>query len=288
MLRLRSYAKINLYLDVLGKRPDGYHNLETIFQSVDLFDELRITRAKDVTLVCADARVPAGEENLIIKSARLLQRETGFGDGARIELRKHVPMGAGLAGGSGNAAMTLIGLNSLWKLGLSDERLLELGLELGSDVPFCLTGGTQAATGRGELLEPLPPVIDPTFVLVHFPIHVSTASVFNDPAITFSREGTIDGKTPSFRRAIENLKRGEWDKVVFNRLEDIVFARHRELARAKDQLLNQLGCLGAVMSGTGSTIVGVFDSFETAESCEGALSGQFNVSLVEPETPRLM
>ena len=265
MLRLRSYAKINLYLDVLGKRPDGYHNLETIFQSIDLFDEIELDVADgDVLFTCEHQGVPQGEDNLVVRAARLLQRETGSSEGARIYLQKRIPVGAGLAGGSGNAAAALVGLNALWDLRISRARLLELGLELGSDVPFCLTGGTQAATGRGEVLDALPPLDNVWFALVHPPIHVSTASVFNDPAMTHSTEHVENDKSPSFRRAIEHVRRGEWSNAVFNRLEPIVFARHPELAEAKSRLI-AAGCIAAVMSGTGPTLVGVCPSREHAK-----------------------
>ncbi|MEK7793458.1 MAG: 4-(cytidine 5'-diphospho)-2-C-methyl-D-erythritol kinase [Candidatus Hydrogenedentota bacterium] len=282
MLRLRSYAKINLYLDVLGKRPDGYHDLETIFQSVDLFDEIELDLAEgDVLLTCEHQGVPQGEDNLVVRAARLLQRETGHRGGARIHLHKRIPIGAGLAGGSGNAAAALVGLNILWDLRVSPAQLLELGLELGSDVPFCLTGGTQAATGRGEVLEALTPIENVWFALVHPPIHVSTASVFNDPAITCSNERPESGKTPSFQRAIEYVRRGEWAGAVFNRLGPIVFTRHPELAEAKSRLIAS-GCIAAVMSGTGPTLVGVFSKRRHAD--DARVLQLFESSVASPVT----
>lgn len=154
----RSYAKINLYLDVLGRRRDDYHNIETIFQSVDLADELFFSdQPSRITLVCSVPELGTVESNLVYRAATLLKERTGCPLGARIQLEKRIPIAAGLAGGSSNAAATLVALNTLWNLRLTANAIRTLALELGSDVPYCTVGGTMAAMRRGEDLRPLPP-----------------------------------------------------------------------------------------------------------------------------------
>ncbi len=262
---LRSHAKINLYLDVLRRRDDGYHNIETIFQTVSLCDELsfRCESSGRVTLTCSRPDLETGETNLVCRAAALLRRHTGCARGAAIHLEKNIPVAAGLAGGSGNAAAALVGLNALWELGLSDARLQELALELGSDVPYCLTGGLMAGTLRGERLAPLHASHAWWYVLVHPPLAVSTAQAYNHPLLEKNTEPVGDGRTKSFQCAIDALGAGNIAGAVFNRMERPVFAMHPVLAEIKATLL-EAGCLAAAMSGSGPTMFGVCGSHDEA------------------------
>ncbi len=252
-----SYAKLNLYLDVLGRRRDGYHNIETVFQTVSLADALAFTdEPSRVSLKCSSPELANTESNLVYRAAMLLKERTGCTLGARIQLDKNIPIAAGLAGGSGNAAATLVALNTLWDLRLGRGQIHELALEIGSDVPYCVTGGTVAATRRGEEMESLPPIPDTWFVLVHPALAVSASRVYNSPRLAYSAERPFAGRTPRFRAAIRASQAGDFAAAVFNRMEDPVFAGHPQLAEVKRQLLD-LGCVAAAMSGSGPTLFGV-------------------------------
>ena len=180
-LSLKAHAKINLALDVIGKRPDGFHEVAMIMQSVSLHDTVALSLGGDaISLVCNRADLPCDHTNLAFRAATLLRQECGVSQGVHIELTKRIPMAAGLAGGSTDAAAVLKGLNVLWKLALSPDELETLAARLGSDVPFCLWGGTTLATGRGEILEPLPDFAGYGVVLANPPLAVSTAWVYGN------------------------------------------------------------------------------------------------------------
>jgi 4-diphosphocytidyl-2-C-methyl-D-erythritol kinase len=256
----RSRAKINLYLDVLDRRPDGFTNIETIFQSIDLWDELRFSPAPDGTRFTCNLSAlanPAG--NLAVRAAERIRRHTGERRGVAIHLEKRIPVAAGLAGGSGNAAATLIALNECWDLALPPETLADLAAELGSDVPYCLTGGTVAATGRGELMEPLPPLPPQWLVLAHPPLEITAGHAYGHPRLTRNLTPPENGKTPQFRAALDALGQGDVAGLVFNRMETGVFHDHPELAALKDALLDA-GCAASAMSGSGPTVFGLCDS----------------------------
>ncbi len=257
-MRIRSYAKINLYLDVLRRRRDGYHNIETIFQTVGLCDELSFADDPSgrISLTCSKPGLETGDTNLVCRAAALLRGHTGCSRGAVLHLEKNIPIAAGLAGGSGNAAAALVGLNALWNLELTAERLQTLALQLGSDVPYCLLGGLMAGTLRGEELAPLHAPHPWWYVLVHPPLAVSTAQAYNHPLLEKNTEPPVAGRTKSFRRAIDALAAGEIGEAVFNRMERPVFAMHPVLAEIKARLLDA-GCLSAAMSGSGPTMFGV-------------------------------
>lgn len=270
-LTYRSFAKLNLYLEVLGRREDGYHNIETIFQTVGLSDELRFTACADaVTLECDSPDLGAPEENLAWRAAMLLRERCSCERGVHIELDKRIPVAAGLAGGSGNAAATLVALNQLWELGLSEEELRAFGLELGSDVPYCIVGGTVAATGRGEALDPLAALHETAFVLLHPPIQVSTARVYNHPLLRKSDEKPLDDKTASFKVALGLLSKGAIADVVSNAMEMPVFSEHPELSVLKQRLLDA-GCAASLMSGSGPTIFGVCRNVDHAAEVASAI-----------------
>ena len=278
-INYRSYAKINLYLDVLDRRRDGYHNIETIFQTVGLADALSFVEQRSrVTVACSAPELQHTESNLVHRAAMLLRERTGRRLGARIQLKKRIPVAAGLAGGSGNAAATLAALNILWDLRLSAGRIRVLALELGSDVPYCTVGGTVAATRRGEEMTPLPPLGRTWFVLLHPRIAVSTSRTYNSPLLGRSGEKPFAGRTRSLRRAIRALAQQDMAGLVFNRMEGPVFATHPRLAAAKQKLLDH-GCVAAAMSGSGPTLFGICRTRRAASQCAEAF-GEYATSVV--------
>lgn len=261
----RSYAKLNLHLDVLNRRNDGYHNIETIFQTVDLGDTLQFSeRRSRISLNCNSTDIDAGEDNLVWRAADLLRRRSGCRLGVRIDLEKRIPVAAGLGGGSGNAAAALVALNALWGLGLDKKQLAEFALELGSDVPFCLDGGTAAGTGRGEVLTRLKPPPIPWFVLLHPPLSISTSRIFNHPALARRKTVPRGGHTPAFKRVLEAFEKGQVPDTLINRFETVVFADQPKLAVLKQRLLDA-GCTTAAMSGTGPTLFGICNTKKQAQ-----------------------
>ena len=261
----RSYAKINIYLDVLARRRDGYTNIETIFQSVSLWDELRFEpRPAGLELTCSDAALPCDETNLVWRAADLLRQAAGCAKGAAIHLDKHIPMAAGLAGGSGNAAAALVGLNSLWGLGLSLRALQTCARKLGADVAYCLQGGTVAATLRGDTMAPLPSLPETWFVLLHPPLALSTPAVYKNPSLARSKETPYAGRTRAFRAAITALESSDLAAAVFNRMESAAFVMHPQLESLKQRLL-EAGCTAAAMSGSGPTVFGLCEDRAQAE-----------------------
>lgn len=264
-LTYRSFAKINLYLQVLDRRPDGYHNIETLFQTIDLSDELSFTASpEEITLECASADLGPLENNLVYRAAKLLKERFQYQGGAHITLDKHIPVASGLAGGSGNAATTLQALNTLWELNLTQQDILDCAIELGSDVPYCAIGGTVAATGRGEILQPLAHIRERWFLLLHPDIQVSTPRVYNHPQLSRSNEDRIDGRTTSFTMAIGTLNKGALADVFYNAMEIAVFSEYPQLAVMKQRLLDG-GCAASLMSGSGPTLFGLCKNREHAE-----------------------
>jgi 4-diphosphocytidyl-2-C-methyl-D-erythritol kinase len=268
----RAYAKINLYLDVLNRRRDGYHNIETIFQTISLADMLSFEeRAGRISLTCAHHELDTGEENLICRAAALLRRESGYNGGVKIHLEKNIPIAAGLAGGSGNAAATLTALNRLWNLRWHPARLQRLALRLGADVPYCMIGGTAVATLRGEELHKLPELEKTWFVLVQPQLAVSASHVYHHALLGKNPERPFAGRTPALRRRLNTLKYGDTASIVFNRMETPVFHEHPGLRVFRDRLL-ELGCSAAAMSGSGPALFGICASKDEAAKIAGAFT----------------
>lgn len=248
-------AKINLMLDVLHKRPDGFHEVEMIMTMVDLADRLELSELpRDTIIISSQAGyIPLDEKNLAFQAAKLLKERCGVERGVHIHLDKKIPVAAGLAGGSSDAAATLRGLNRLWRLGLSGEELQELGAELGSDVPFCVTGGTALATGRGEKLTPIASMPQCWVILVKPPINVSTAEVYGK-----LRANAITAH-PSAQLMREAVEAGDFQAVcarLGNVLEDVTLKLHPEVQQLKEAMI-RLGADGVLMSGSGPTVFGL-------------------------------
>lgn len=248
-------AKINLMLDVLHKRNDGYHEVEMIMTMVDLADRIEMEEIpRDTIMISSQAGyIPLDEKNLAFQAARLIKERYDVRKGVYIHLDKKIPVAAGLAGGSSDAAATLRGLNKLWDLGISDEELRVLGAELGSDVPFCITGGTALATGRGEKLSMMPNPPQCWVVLAKPPINVSTAEVYGRV-----RSDRIEHH-PSAKRMEEAIRNQSFAGVCHelgNVLEDVTLKLHPEVGQLKEAMI-RLGADGVLMSGSGPTVFGL-------------------------------
>lgn len=260
-IKIFAYAKINLTLSVLGKRTDGYHDVEMVMQSIELHDIIQIrSLVEGVSLTVAGADLPAGEENLVMRAVKLLDRELGVKRGVHIHLAKRIPVAAGLGGGSADAAATLVALNMIWRLGLTLPEMMELGVALGSDVPFCLLGGTAIARGRGELLTPVQSGPQMGLVLVKPPFSVSTAQTYN------SFTGRQNNRSPDCNAMVVALSQGNLAAVAFNLvndLEEVTAARHPEISQIKNRLL-AAGASGVLMTGSGPTVFGLAPDLASA------------------------
>jgi len=263
VIRVYARAKINLTLDVLWKRPDGYHQVETVMQSIKLHDCLEFApQEKDISLAVPGGEVPSGAENLVYKAALLMRANAGKKCGVSIKLTKNIPVAAGLGGGSADAAATLSTLNEMWGIRFPLQDLLSLGEKLGSDVPFCLLGGTVLAGGRGEMLEPIPPCPRMGLVLVKPSFGVSTASVYH------AYDSSPAAGRPETGEMVKAIKEKNIDGIVKNLanvLETATISMHPEIAGIKEKLL-EAGALGVLMSGSGPTVFGVVDSLEAARA----------------------
>lgn len=245
-------AKINLMLDVVGKRPDGYHDVAMLMLRLSLHDRLQVDLVSGdrVSVVCPGVVLADGEQNIAARAARLFLEHTGIKAGVAIAIDKQIPAAAGLGGGSSDAAAVLLALNDLLGAGLPRSELQSLGVRLGADVPFFLCGETSAwATGIGEVLEPWPGLPPCWLVLVNPRFAVSTAWVYQNLGLTHRRRMS---RIPRFPARIEEV-----GGLLRNDLEAVTVTRHPEIAGIKERLL-EAGALGALMSGSGPTVFGVF------------------------------
>ena len=260
-LALPSFAKTNWILKILGLREDGFHELRTVLQTLDLADRLilRVTADPAIRIQVHGRSVPAGPGNLVCRAARLLQRVAGVSCGVELTLTKRIPVGAGLGGGSGNAAVTLMGLNQLWSCGLGLSDLTGLAAELGSDVPFFLHGGTALGKGRGEIISPLPDLRRPLEILLFYPGRgLSTRTAYSmgnwgvwegGDRLTRSRTQTTIHRFSGFRDSLL------WAHLE-NDFETLLFQRYGFLEEARKALI-ALGCERVMVCGSGSTLMGL-------------------------------
>lgn len=269
MIHLRAPAKINLYLRVLGRRPDGYHELETVFERIDLADELTFEpEPHGVRLTCSDPSLSCEEDNLVLKAARLLQQASGTVRGARIRLVKRIPIAAGLGGGSSDAATTLLGLNELWQLRFDHAKLIVLATQLGSDVPFFLSDAPFAiGRGRGERCEPIASERTLAHVLVVPDAQLSTKDIYA------SARFDLTAPRPSVTmvaHALSNGSLGELAKGLWNDLAPEAIRRCPIIARIQSRL-RDLGCLGVSVSGSGPSVFGLCRESAHAQELVAAL-----------------
>lgn len=271
-IRLKARAKINLGLDVLGKRADGYHEVRMIMQTIGIYDRLIIKKIPedDIRITSSLFFLPVNENNLIYKAAKLLKDEYGIKEGVEVDLNKFIPVAAGMAGGSTDAASTLFGLNRLFNLRLSQTKLMELGVRIGADVPYCIMRGTALAEGIGEKLTRLEPMPHTWIVVAKPPINVSTRLVYESLDMSGVKEHPdIDGIIDAISR---QDVRGVAAKMG-NVLEGVTVPLYPVIDSIKRSMLER-GAIGAMMSGSGPTVFGIFPDRETALDCQAALKKQ--------------
>ncbi|MBU0517558.1 4-(cytidine 5'-diphospho)-2-C-methyl-D-erythritol kinase [bacterium] len=271
-------------LKVLNRRLDGYHEIWTILHQIDLHDRLLMWEDPDFSFcVTTDLPdIPEDESNLCVKAARLLRRVTGCAKGVRLRLEKNIPSGAGLGGGSSDAAAALLGLNHLWQLNLSRGRLLELAASLGSDVPFFILGGVCVGAGRGEILTPVDQQIEDPIVLVCPDVHVSTAWAYKN--IENYRLTNIIESIIFVDSLPQNIFSEPVIETLSNDFERVVFKRHPTLSNIKG-LLNDFGAYYASMSGSGSSLYGIFKTREKAQTAAAKLESFGRVFLTGKSHP---
>ena len=278
-ITLKSRAKINLSIDVLGKRQDGYHLVEMIMQTIDLYDLIEINEKDNdqITIKSTSDEIPLDCNNLVYKAANLIKKTLNINKGVEIHIKKNIPVAAGMAGGSSNAAAVLVGLNKLWNLNLSNQQLEKIGLKLGADVPFCINGGAVLALGIGEELTPIKGLTKDVCILVCKPdLFVSTKEVYE---CIDSKD--ID-KRPNNKFLIECLKNEDTRQLaenMFNVLEGVTMDKHPVIQQIKDIMTNNRA-LGAMMSGSGPTVFGLYENREDAVKCKAILEKQFKQTFV--------
>jgi 4-diphosphocytidyl-2-C-methyl-D-erythritol kinase len=266
---LKSPAKVNLYLEVLNKRKDGFHNINTVFEKIALCDVISLKRRKKgIKIISSGEKIPLGRKNLAYKAASLLQRETGLKKGVEIRIKKNIPVGAGLGGGSSNAACVLLGLNRLWHLRLSNKKLLKLGAQIGSDVPFFLSKATWAiGRGRGEILKP----ISSSWCLWHLIVvpheRISTKNSYHKLSLNLTKK-QLFYKIVIY--AIRRKKLNLLKEALFNRLEDSQATANCFSIKKIKTFFADLG-LKALMSGSGSAVFAVFPERKEALEVQKAL-----------------
>ena len=261
----KAYAKVNLSLDVLRKREDGYHILKMIMQNIDLYDliNLKITKGKDIVLSCNKKYVPEDKRNLVYKAAELFLKTYNIEKGIYISIKKNIPVAAGLAGGSSDAACTLKLMRDIFKPNLSDKELMKLGLKIGADVPYCILGGTALCEGIGEEVTPIKKFDNYILVLVKPGFGVSTKEVYKN----------IDVNKIYFHPNTENLIKGIKNndlqlvcKNMKNVLENVTLRKHKTIKSIKEEMM-KYGAINSIMSGSGPTVFGIFEDMLSAQFC---------------------
>lgn len=268
-IKLKARAKINLGLDVLGKRADGYHEVRMVMQTIGIYDRLIITKIPqaEIRITSNLSFLPVNENNLIYKAAKLLKDEYQYAGGVEIDLNKFIPVAAGLAGGSTDAASTMFGLNKLFGLGMSVKRMMELGVSLGADVPYCVMRGTALAEGIGEQLTRLQPMPHCWIVIAKPPINVSTKLVYEQlDTNEIQHHPDIDGIIQS----IEQQDAAGVAAKMGNVLEAVTIPLYPVIDTIKQDMLAH-GAVNAMMSGSGPTVFGIFPDERTALACQAFL-----------------
>ena len=283
MVTILGRAKINLTLDILGLRDDGYHEIATVMQSLSLADTITLTRKEEgITLTVDRPGLESDERNLAYRAAALIAKECGIRGGVHIDIVKRIPIAAGLAGGSADAAATLRGMNDLYELGLSDAELCVLGAQIGSDIPFSLVGGTVLATGRGEIMQRLSDFPETVVLLAKPPVAVSTPWAYR----------SYDEHPPEFHpdnaEFIDSLARGDRARCIqhmFNVLEPVIEAAHPVVSEYRERMRNG-GAVCTMMSGSGPTVFGLFEDVPTAAHAAEMFSRETEAEVHLTQTSR--
>ncbi|WP_097026609.1 4-(cytidine 5'-diphospho)-2-C-methyl-D-erythritol kinase [Clostridium peptidivorans] len=262
-MKLKAYGKINLFLDVIGKRVDGYHNLKMIMQTINLWDEVDIEKTDEgIELTCDNVNLPTDKRNIAYKAAELFINTYNINSGVKIKIKKNIPIEAGLAGGSTDGAAVIKILNVIFNKNLSEEEMIGLGKKIGADVPFCIVGGTAKCEGIGEVIKPLKPLRNCILVLIKPNFGVSTKEVFNK----------IDNKSyihPRIDKILKGIDEGDLTQIgsnLNNVLEQVTIEQNPVIGDIK-KMIKANGSLGTLMSGSGPTVYGIFDDLHKAENC---------------------
>ncbi len=282
-ITLKALAKINLGLDVVRRREDGYHEVRMVMQTIHLYDKLDIVKTKESGIAIKSnlSYVPTNENNLVYKAGKLLMDEFGIKEGVSVNLQKRIPVAAGMAGGSSDAAAMLYGLNQIFDLGLSRQELMDRGVKIGADVPYCLMRGTALAEGIGEELTSLPPMVKCPVLIAKPPISVSTKFVYENLKLD---ENTIH---PDIDQLVEDIKEKDLHAIaghMGNVLESVTIPEYPVIAQIKEQMMKS-GAINSMMSGSGPTVFGLFEDEDTARKAyddmvEAGLAKQIYVTSI--------
>ena len=269
---VKAYGKINISLDITGKREDGYHLLKMIMQNVDLYDSMSFQKCnKGINISCNKPYIPTDEKNLVYKAAKLFMDTYDIREGINIYLKKNIPVAAGMAGGSSDAAAAFRTLRQLFKIDVSDDELMNLGVKIGADVPYCIIGGTALCEGIGEIITPLKPFKNRILVLVKPNFGVSTKEVFKNLDISKIYKHP---DTEAIIRAMQQEKLADVCSGMKNLLENVTLRKYPILKRIKEDML-KMGAVGSMMSGSGPTIFAFFDDMLKAQRCYDKFKTQY-------------
>ena len=263
-MKIKAYGKVNISLDVVGKREDGYHLLSMIMQNIDLYDEIEVEKQEcGIILECNKSYVPVDNRNLAYKAAEIFKERYDIVDGVKINIEKNIPVSAGLAGGSTDAAAVLKVMNKLFNVNATEEELMELGLRLGADIPYCIHGGTALCEGIGEIITPIKSFKDKIIVLVKPAFGVSTKEVYKNFNLEKVKQHP---KTAEIINAIENDNLNFVASNMKNLLENVTLRKHKILIKIKEEM-NACGAINSMMSGSGPTVFAFFDDMLKAQKC---------------------
>lgn len=275
---IQAPAKINLTLDITGRLENGYHTIDSIMQTVSLYDEVELEKSDDgrVSLQCNKSYLPLNEKNTAYRAAKFFLEHTGVKSGVKITIHKQIPGRAGMGGGSTDAAAVLKGMNELFETGLSIPQLAEIGAKVGADVPFCVIGGTCRCSGIGEVTEPLPSMPECSIVICKPPAGMSTPRAY---ALVDKFPGQSNMATPRMVTALQNGNLRSVSAAVHNRFDEVM--KLHPVRAIKKQMLGA-GALAAMMTGSGSAVFGIFVSPKAAKACAAGLQEQGKVYMVFP------
>lgn len=276
-MREKAYAKVNITLDVVGKREDGYHLLKMIMQNIDIYDVITIEKIESgIEITCNKPYVPTDERNLAYKAAKLFKYTFNITSGVSINIKKNIPVAAGLAGGSTDCAAVLKIMNKLFQVNADNEKLMELGVKLGADVPYCINGGTALCEGIGEILTPLKPFKNHIIVLVKPPFGVSTKDVYKNFDLGRVKNHPETDKVITYMNE-DNLY--EVAKNMKNLLENVTLKKHKVISSIKSEM-ESLGAIKAMMSGSGPTVFAFFDDMMKAQRCYDEMKKKYNDTFI--------
>lgn len=276
-MREKAYGKVNITLDVVGKREDGYHLLKMIMQNIDIYDVITIEKIESgIEITCNKPYVPTDERNLAYKAAKLFKDTFNITSGVSINIKKNIPVAAGLAGGSTDCAAVLKIMNKLFQVNANNEKLMELGVKLGADVPYCINGGTALCEGIGEVLTPLKPFKNHIIVLVKPPFGVSTKEVYKNFDLGRVKNHPETDKVITYMNE-DNLY--EVAKNMKNLLENVTLKKHKVISSIKSEM-ESLGAIKAMMSGSGPTVFAFFDDMMKAQRCYDEMKKKYNDTFI--------